>query len=36
MKFNSKIAAAIVLSLAIAGLAACEKGPDERAGANID
>lgn len=36
MKFNNKIAAAIVLSLAIAGLAACEKGPAERAGANID
>lgn len=37
MKFNSGIAAAIALSFAVAGLAACEKkGPAERAGENID
>jgi hypothetical protein len=37
MKFNSGIAAAIVLSLAVAGLAACEKkGPAEKAGEKID
>lgn len=37
MKFNSGIAAAIVLSFAVAGLAACEKqGPAERAGEKID
>jgi hypothetical protein len=36
MKFNSAIAAAIVLGLAVAGLAACEKGPAEKAGAKID
>jgi len=37
MKFNSGIAAAIVLSFAVAGLAACgEKGSAERAGKKID
>jgi hypothetical protein len=36
MKFNSGIAAAIVLSFAVAGLAGCEKGPAERAGEKID
>jgi hypothetical protein len=36
MKFNSGIAAAIVLSFVVAGLAACEKGPAERAGEKID
>ena len=36
MKFNSGIAAAIVLSVAVAGLAACEKGPAEKAGESID
>ena len=36
MKFNSGIAAAIVLSFAVAGLAACDKGPAERAGEKID
>jgi hypothetical protein len=36
MKFNSGIAAAIVLSFAVAGLAACEKGPAEKAGEKID
>jgi len=37
MKFNSGIAAAIVLSFAVAGLTACEKkGPAERAGESID
>ncbi|HYL18118.1 MAG TPA: hypothetical protein VEV20_05535 [Burkholderiales bacterium] len=36
MKFNSAIAAAVVLSLAVAGLTACEKGPAERAGEKID
>ena len=36
MKFKSGIAAAIVLSLAVAGLTACEKGTAERAGEKID
>jgi hypothetical protein len=37
MKFNSGIAAAIVLSFAVAGVTACEKkGPAERAGEKID
>jgi hypothetical protein len=37
MKFNSAIAGAVVLSFALAGLAACEKkGPAERAGESID
>ena len=37
MKFNSGIAAAIVLSFALAGLTACEKkGPAEKAGESID
>jgi hypothetical protein len=36
MKFNSGIAAAIVLSFAVAGLTACEKGPAEKAGEKID
>lgn len=37
MKMYSGVAAAIFLSLAVAGLAACEKkGPAERAGEAID
>ncbi len=37
MKFNSGIAAAIVLSFAVAGLTACEKeGPVEKAGKAVD
>jgi len=37
MKFNSGIAAAIVLSFAVAGLTACDKkGPAETAGEKID
>jgi len=37
MKFNSGIAAAVVLSFAVAGLAACEKeGPMEKAGKAVD
>ena len=36
MKFNSGIAAAIVLGLAVAGLSACEKGPAQKAGEKID
>jgi len=36
MKFNSAIAATIVLAFAVAGLAACEKGPAEKAGEKID
>ena len=37
MKMNSGIAAAIFLSFAVAGLAACEKkGPAEQAGETID
>jgi hypothetical protein len=36
MKLNSGIAAAIVLSFAVAGLTACEKGPAEKAGEKID
>jgi hyperosmotically inducible protein len=36
MKFNSGIAAVIVLSFSVAGLAACDKGPAERAGEKID
>ncbi|MBZ5653604.1 MAG: hypothetical protein LAO18_24350 [Acidobacteriia bacterium] len=36
MKLNSAIAVAVVLSLAVAGLTACEKGPAERAGEKID
>ena len=37
MKFNSGIAAMVVLSFAVAGLAACEKkGPAEKAGESID
>lgn len=37
MKLNSGIAAAIALSFAVAGLAACEKkGPAEQAGEAID
>ena len=37
MKFSSGIAAAIVLSFAIAGLTACDReGPAERAGEKID
>ena len=36
MKFNSGIAAAIAVTFAIGGLAACEKGPAERAGEKID
>ena len=36
MKLNSAIATAVVLSLTIVGLTACEKGPAERAGEKID
>ena len=36
MKINSAIASAIVLSFAVAGLTACEKGPAEKAGEKID
>ena len=36
MKINSAIATAIVLSFAVAGLTACEKGPAEKAGEKID
>lgn len=37
MKMNSGVAAAIFLSFAVAGLAACEeKGPAQRAGEAID
>ena len=36
MKLNSAIATAIVLSFAVAGLTACEKGPAEKAGEKID
>ena len=37
MKFNSGIAAAIALSFAVAGLAACNKeGPMEKAGKAVD
>lgn len=37
MKMNSGVAAAVFLSFAVAGLAACEKkGPAERAGEAID
>ena len=37
MKFNSGIAAAIALSFAVAGLAACDRdGPAERAGEKMD
>lgn len=37
MKFKSGIAAAIALSFAVAGLAACDKdGPMERAGEKVD
>ena len=36
MKVNSGIATAILLVFAIAGLAACEKGPAEKAGESID
>lgn len=37
MKFNSGIAAAVALSFAVAGLAACEKeGPMEKAGKAVD
>jgi len=36
MKFNSGIAAAIVMSFAIGALAGCEKGPAEKAGEKID
>lgn len=36
MKLNSAIATAIVLSFALAGLTACEKGPAEKAGEKID
>ena len=35
MKSNSGIAAAIVLSFAVAGLTACEQGPAEKAGETI-
>ncbi|HEX4985578.1 MAG TPA: hypothetical protein VFV71_05825 [Burkholderiales bacterium] len=36
MKPGSGIAAAIVTSIALAGLTACEKGPAEKAGEKID
>ena len=37
MKFNTGIAAAIALGIAVAGLAACEReGPMERAGKAVD
>ena len=36
MKFNYGIATAIILGFAVAGLAACEKGPAESVGASID
>jgi F0F1-type ATP synthase membrane subunit b/b' len=36
MKFNTGIATAIVLILVITGLAACEKGPAQKAGEAID
>ena len=36
MKFNSGIAAAIVMSFAIGALSGCEKGPAEKAGEKID
>ena len=36
MKINSAIATAIVLSFAVAGLTACEKGPAEKAGEKMD
>jgi len=36
MKRNSAIAAALVLGVALTGLAACEKGPAEKAGEKID
>lgn len=37
MKLNYRVAAAILLSLAMAGLSACEKkGPLERAGQAVD
>lgn len=36
MKFDSAIAAMCVLSFALVGLAACEKGPAEKAGEKID
>jgi hyperosmotically inducible protein len=36
MKLNSWMAAVIAMSFAIGGLAACEKGPAERAGEKID
>ena len=36
MKLNSAIATAIVLSFAVAGLTACEKGPAEKAGEKMD
>lgn len=36
MKFNTGIAAMVVLSFAVVGLTACEKGPAEKAGEKID
>ena len=36
MKFIYRIAMAIVLGIAVAGLMACEQGPAESAGASID
>jgi len=36
MNFNSGIAAAIALGIAVTALTACEKGPAEKAGAKID
>jgi hyperosmotically inducible protein len=36
MKFNATLASALVLICATAGLAACQKGPAEKAGEKID
>lgn len=36
MKFNATLASALVLIFSTAGLAACQKGPAEKAGAKID
>jgi hypothetical protein len=36
IKFNSGVAAVIVMSFAIGALAGCEKGPAEKAGEKID
>jgi hypothetical protein len=36
MKFHSAIATAVLLIFAVVGLAACEKGPAQKAGEKID